>query len=115
MSTKEELKSHHSIQPFGLNQLCRGEHPLQQQKYAKEHTADSLRRGISFALPSRAFASSECACNQILPLMSGVNYFFALTTTISPYRIASPRNVTEVVAVVVQGGWSGPGTFQLNE
>ena len=42
-------------------QLCRQlQHlathfPLQQQKYAKEHTADSLRTGISFALRSRAF------------------------------------------------------------
>ena len=30
----------------------------------------------------------------------GVNYFFGLTTTISPYRGASRINVTEVVNVV---------------
>jgi hypothetical protein len=29
-----------------------------------------------------------------------VNYFFSLTTTISPYRVASTRNVTELVIVV---------------
>jgi hypothetical protein len=38
---------------------------LQRQKYANEHTADALRRSISFALPSGLFAPSECACNQI--------------------------------------------------
>jgi hypothetical protein len=37
-----------------------------------------------------------------------------LTTTISSHRIASPRNVTEVVAVVVQGDRSGPDSFQFN-
>jgi hypothetical protein len=41
---------------------------LQQHKYAKEHAADVLRRRINFELPSRAFASSECACNEMLPL-----------------------------------------------
>jgi hypothetical protein len=41
---------------------------LQHQKYAKERTADALRRRISFALPSRAFASSEAARNQIWSL-----------------------------------------------
>ena len=33
--------------------------------------------------------------------LSGVNYFFGLTTIISPYRVASPINVTELVDVVV--------------
>jgi hypothetical protein len=33
--------------------------------------------------------------------LSGVNYFFYLTTIISPYRVASPINVTELVDVVV--------------
>ena len=33
--------------------------------------------------------------------MSGVNYFFGLTTIISPYRVASPINVTELVDVVL--------------
>jgi hypothetical protein len=42
--------------------------PLQQQKYAKEHTTDSQRRGISFAIPGRAFASSEAASEKTPPL-----------------------------------------------
>jgi hypothetical protein len=32
--------------------------PLQQQKYAKEHTADSLRKGINFALRFERFSAS---------------------------------------------------------
>jgi hypothetical protein len=33
--------------------------------------------------------------------MSGVNYSFGLTTTISPYRVASIGNVTELVVVAL--------------
>jgi hypothetical protein len=55
-------------------QLCRQlqqlatHFPLQHQKYAKEHIADSVRINHCFALPSRAFACSEGACNQMWSL-----------------------------------------------
>jgi hypothetical protein len=41
--------------------------PLQQQKYANKHTADALRRNISFGFLNRAFASSECSLKGDIP------------------------------------------------
>ena len=37
--------------------------PAAAAESAQQHTADSLRRSISFALPNSAFAPCECACN----------------------------------------------------
>src|SRR5947209_19699281 len=55
-------------------QLCRQlqqlatHFPLQNQKYARYRPLNALRRSISFAFPSRAFACSEGACNQMWSL-----------------------------------------------
>src|SRR5437764_12995280 len=39
--------------------------PLQNQKYARNTPLNALRRSISFALPSRDFASLSAVCNEI--------------------------------------------------
>jgi hypothetical protein len=41
-----------------------------------------------------------------MPVLSRrtVNYFFGLTTIISPYRIASTENVTEALNVICRAG-----------
>jgi hypothetical protein len=41
---------------------------LQQHKYAKEHTADALRRSISFALRAELSHALSAASNEMLPL-----------------------------------------------
>jgi hypothetical protein len=41
---------------------------LQQHKYAKEHTADSLRRSISFALRAELSHALIAASNEMMPL-----------------------------------------------
>jgi hypothetical protein len=52
-------------------QLCRQlqqlatHFPLQNQKYARNTPLNALRRSISFALPSRDFASLSAVCNEI--------------------------------------------------
>jgi hypothetical protein len=44
----------------------------------------------------------------LVSAMSGVNYFFGLTTTISPYRVASRQNVTQLVDVAGEAGREAP-------
>jgi len=37
---------------------------------------------------------------RLMVVLSGVNYFFGSATTISPDRVASTKNVTELLVVV---------------
>ena len=65
-----------------------------------------------------AAREKQCLCPALLMgerSDAGICNDACSTSTIFPGRIASTENVTEVVAVVVQGDWSGPGTFQFNE